>query len=587
MRRGISSCILLLALCLSAHAESKATGRSNTGSLFDGKRPAVPEEPGGLPPRLEFEMRFTEGSGNNFLDAEESGALQLVIHNRGGGPASEVTARLSALGPVQGVTHDEEVRLGGIPVGDSREVLFNISADIDVTRQDLRFLVQVLEANGYDADSAQLSFSTRSLRLPSLALAQFAVDDDKEGLSYGNNNGRVELGESVEVTAAIQNGGRGPAQQVEVEVSFPGRNANLSLLNDEYRFALGDIEAGGYRTLTFALSPNKRFQPGSIPIHLRIAERRPRFHAEAGIDLKLNIVQQRPAEMVIVGTEAGGTAADIMLVSDVDRIPSTGTRNPDAVAVIIGIAEYDNPDVPPVDFALRDAATFKDYLTGVFGYREANIIFVENARKSDFDGIFGVRGDFHGRLYNMLREGSEVFVYYSGHGAPDPDRQQGFFVPSDVSPSLVKLQGYPLQLFYDNLAGICREKKTGGVTVVIDACFSGGSEGGSLLGAVSPVFIQVDNPVVPDERFTVFTSSTGDQVSTWFTEQKHSLFTYFFLKGLKGEADADGDGGITVQELDDYLEEYVPYTARSLRNRVQTPCVISRDKQRVLLRLGK
>jgi len=71
----------------------------------------------------------------------------------------------------------------------------------------------------------------------------------------------------------------------------------------------------------------------------------------------------------------------------------------------------------------------------------------------------------------------------------------------------------------------------------------------------------------------LMTSAALDQVSSWYGEKKHSLFTYFFLKGLQGEADANKDGKITVGEMQTYLKENVPYMARRLTGNEQQPVI--------------
>ncbi len=83
------------------------------------------------------------------------------------------------------------------------------------------------------------------------------------------------------------------------------------------------------------------------------------------------------------------------------------------------------------------------------------------------------------------------------------------------------------------------------------------------------------------ERF--FTSSTGKQISSWYHKKQHGLFTYYFLQGLKGKADADNDGKITALELEKHLNKNVSEQARILYNREQTPEVIG-DKDAVLVK---
>lgn len=266
---------------------------------------------------------------------------------------------------------------------------------------------------------------------------------------------------------------------------------------------------------------------------------------------------------------------------DVDQnIRETNVRNQNAVAVVIGNKNYINPTVPPVDFAINDASVVRDYLKKTFGYDSINVIYETDATQSKFISIFGTEKYYKGKLYNYVKEGqSDVFVYYSGHGAPDPESKQGYFLPVDCDPSMVALTGYSLNTFYENLSKINYKS----LTVVIDACFSGTSDRGTLLKNVSPIFISIDNPVISKENASVFTSANGDQVSSWYPEKKHSLFTYYFLKGIKGEANSDNDNTITVGEIEKYVLDNVPYMARRLNNREQTPQVIGENKSKELV----
>ena len=276
-----------------------------------------------------------------------------------------------------------------------------------------------------------------------------------------------------------------------------------------------------------------------------------------------------------------------LAVADVDTdIPRTDAVNQDAVAVVIGNRNYSeyNPDVPDVDFAQHDAAVMKQYLTRTLGYQEGNILYYENATNSVFRSVFGTRETATGRLAHLVKPGlSDVFIFYSGHGAPDVTEQEGYFVPVDCAPDDVRLNGYSLGLFYGNL----RQVEARSFTVVIDACFSGGSPQGMLISSASPVGIRVTNPALTLKNAAVFTSSSGDEVSSWYPEMGHGLFTYFFLKGLQGAADADEDGAISTGELHAYAADGtggVPYMARRLYGgRAQTPNFFG-DREQVLLR---
>lgn len=269
------------------------------------------------------------------------------------------------------------------------------------------------------------------------------------------------------------------------------------------------------------------------------------------------------------------------ILSDADEPLITKMTNKNGIAVLIGNRHYQNPDVPPVEFAIHDAAVIRSYLIETLGYREANIIYEPDATKATFERIFGTAFNYQGRLYSLSleRSDSDLFIYYSGHGAPDVVTKKGYFVPVDCDPNYIALTGYPLEQLYKNLSQI----KAKSITIVIDACFSGVSESGPILKDISPIQIEVENPILKLKNAIVLTSSTGQQISSWYPEKKHGLFTYYFLKALKGEADKNKDKRLSVSEIYSYLTDNVPYTARHLHNREQTPTLEGSGRGRILV----
>ncbi len=247
-------------------------------------------------------------------------------------------------------------------------------------------------------------------------------------------------------------------------------------------------------------------------------------------------------------------------------IPVAAEKNPDAIAVIIGNRDYQN--AKSVDFALNDAWVMKQYLINALGYKEGNVFFVQNAKQSDFALYFGKEGNHKGKLYNAVKEGkSDVFVYYSGHGAPGLKDKRGYFVPVEADPNYIELGGYPADVLYENLSKIPARS----ITVVLEACFSGAT----IFENISPMVVEVKNPASGLKKGVVLSSSSGSQVSSWYNEKGHSMFTYFFLKGLQNaNADANRDGAVSFEELYSYVSdktEGVPYYARRIHGVEQDP----------------
>ncbi|MCX5657271.1 MAG: hypothetical protein NTZ48_03470, partial [Candidatus Omnitrophica bacterium] len=115
---------------------------------------------------------------------------------------------------------------------------------------------------------------------------------------------------------------------------------------------------------------------------------------------------------------------------------------------------------------------------------------------------------------------------------------------------------------------------------VVDACFSGKFDKGSIISKASPLNIE---PVLPGSgKINFFSSSKADEISSWYPEKRHSLFTYFFLKGLQGAADKKRDRAITAAELEEYVGKKVSYYARRLYGRKQTPGFTGQEEELVV-----
>jgi len=519
-----------------------------------------------VPPNLTASVQFTEPSGNNILDADETGKLIITLQNRGQGDAFDCRAEIKSAARVNGLEFERSVLIGTVPAGGTVKKEIALTAPEDIPAANVSLSVDVKEANGFDPNPMKVSFQTKAFEPPQLVVADMGVNDQ-------NGNGRVEPMEIVELTARIQNVGHGDARAVTADVK-PGQNVFIG--GDSLtHFELGGIPSGKFKDFKFMFYTNNRIANGeNIPITINLGEARPRFQAVHPVKLAMNAPQKRLEEIVVKG-ESGPKQGDIQLAGglsvDVDmNIPEGQQAGKFDVAVIIGNRNYAASGSPNVDFAAHDAQIMKEYLIRTLGYDPANILYAEDATLSKFNEFFGSERNPVGKLARFVKANiSNIFIYYVGHGAPDLESQEAYFVPVDARPQDLKSNGYRLQTFYDNLARIPAKK----MTVVIDACFSGNSENGLLFKEISPTLVQVKKEYRGPANAVLITSAAVDQVSTWYREKKHSLFTYYFLKGLQGNADANRDGRITVGEMESYLKEHVPYMARRLTGNEQQPVI--------------
>lgn len=266
------------------------------------------------------------------------------------------------------------------------------------------------------------------------------------------------------------------------------------------------------------------------------------------------------AVLAAVLAQGTGSAAVAQPADVVARIPKAVKPRPDAIAVIIGNRDYSNRDVPPVEFAVRDARAVRQYAEVALGVKPENIIYAENATQSVFRRIFGAEGTEGGQLADYVKPGrSDVFVFYSGHGAPTLKGGKAYLVPSDGDPTYITATGYSVDALYEGLSKIGAKS----VFVAMDACFSGSSaSGGMLIKNASPAMLKVSDPIFKIPNGIVLSASAADQISSWETQRRHGLFTYYLLAALSGEADADADKKVTLSEVETYLAENVEYAAR-------------------------
>jgi uncharacterized caspase-like protein len=93
-----------------------------------------------------------------------------------------------------------------------------------------------------------------------------------------------------------------------------------------------------------------------------------------------------------------------------------------------------------------------------------------------------------------------------------------------------------------------------------------------------PMGLAVEQPVSVGGKTVVLAASAGDQVSSTYRQKSHGLLTYFFLKGLQGDADQNKDGSIELAELYDYIKPQVSRVARREFNNDQTPQLIGNSE---------
>jgi hypothetical protein len=246
--------------------------------------------------------------------------------------------------------------------------------------------------------------------------------------------------------------------------------------------------------------------------------------------------------------------------SDSEPLPPPVVARPHSYAVVIGIERY-RESIPRATFAERDARLTAEYFKRVLGVPKENLVLLMNERatKSDFEK------HFERWLPNRVEKGDEVYVYFSGHGAPDPKTGQSFLVPFDADPAYLDQTGYPIRRLYAQLAKLPAKR----IILAMDSCFSGAGGRSVIANGVRPLVVLANNAVPPG--ITVITASTSEQISNSYREKRHGLFTYFFLQGMR-------DKGSDFRAVYDELKPQVSRIARRDYNSDQVPQFMSGAK---------
>jgi uncharacterized caspase-like protein len=227
-------------------------------------------------------------------------------------------------------------------------------------------------------------------------------------------------------------------------------------------------------------------------------------------------------------------------------------------AVVIGVSQYNSPDIRDLDYAAQDAQSMYDFLRSPAAgpFEEDHVLFLKDGnataqaiREAMF--VFLQKAE-----WNDL-----VVVYFAGHGAADPAIPENLYLlPTDADVNALAATAFPM---WDVKTALRRQIRAERVIVIADACHSAGT------------FAADDNPInssfselfTPSRRLTL-TAAAENELSLedprW--GGGHGVFTYQLLKGLKGEADADQNGIVTFNEAADYVMKTVQKDTGSRQN---------------------
>ncbi|MEK7838405.1 MAG: caspase family protein, partial [candidate division NC10 bacterium] len=289
------------------------------------------------------------------------------------------------------------------------------------------------------------------------------------------------------------------------------------------------------------------------------------------------VLREGANAIVIRATEPDGTERQEVRTVIYDKPKTAVSASPPAQtrpapnrwAVVIGVGQYESEGITRLRYTVPDAEAVYQMLVGPGGLKKEHALLLtdKTERKPTLRNIRWALGTF---LSRAARKDDTVLIFFAGHGAPEIDPQgverdglAKYLIPSDADPDDLYSTALPM----DDIQTIFGRIEAERVIVFLDACYSGAA-GGRTFSSKKTRGSHVDDLFL--ERLTrskgraIITASRPAEVSIELPELGHGLFTYYLLQGLRGAADLNRDGIVSLQELYEYVEQQVSQKSRAV-----------------------
>ncbi|HSO60226.1 MAG TPA: caspase family protein [Desulfobacterales bacterium] len=352
----------------------------------------------------------------------------------------------------------------------------------------------------------------------------------------------------------------------------------LKVGRNNLRFLCSSIASSGRMTETAAIDIYElRFE--LPPAQTTTAQTSPPpapkpIEAKGPVEPEPPTIKQPPASVEPVApkreetpqTEKAGTAPKKEMAAPVGRT-DIGQR----WAVVIGVSEYEDSRIPGLRYAARDAQSVYDWLVspngGRFAPARVNLLLDRNAANENIKDA----------LFNWLKQAIEedlVVIFFAGHGSPEsPDALHNLYLlPYNTRYSNIAVTGFPM---WDIETALKRFIKAKRVVIIADACHSGGVGQAFDLATRTGRGIQVNainsglqNLTDLGKGICVISASRDKELSREGGEWGggHGVFSYYLIEGLKGAADFDNSGTVTIGELTVYVSQQVRRATLNAQN---------------------
>jgi hypothetical protein len=352
-----------------------------------------------------------------------------------------------------------------------------------------------------------------------------------------NSNLVLEGGERIRVRIDLVNGGE--QELLGVAATLTG-TASLLTQFPTNSLAIGRLQPGQSRSIEFAATLPQSVQQQKAEIHVAVSDSGTRI--------------QPPVQTLALSIHPSSIKTD-----DVDHIPAvtTGFQQPHTYLISIGIGSYRDQQIPSRKFSSLDAAIVSSYFQSLGGLPVSNIRLLQDWK--------AIRSDIDEALLDWLpphmNRDAVVIVYFAGLASVSSTGEI-YLVPYDGTATTTS-RSYPLK----NLEAAMARLKAKQTVFLFDGVVARlGPD--TKTKTISPQW----NPAGGSTLHVIGLSGIGQGLED--DQHRHGLFTYYLLRALRGEADTNRDGDVTLGETVAYLSQKVRWASKTYMNQEQRPYAV-------------
>lgn len=227
-------------------------------------------------------------------------------------------------------------------------------------------------------------------------------------------------------------------------------------------------------------------------------------------------------------------------------------------AVIVGVEDY--LMVPDVQGARLNAEGWFAHLRHVRGVPGSRVRLLRDREATREEISLAVE-----EMASAVKPGGTLWFVFIGHGAPLVDGRDGVLLGADTQQTARSLEVRGLSR--GDLLKRLGEGRQARTVVVLDACFSGQTEGGALVPGLQPLVPVKRLPNAP-QGLVLLSAGGADQFAGPLPGAQRPAFSYLLLGALRGWADEDEDRRVSAQEALSYTRQAM---SRTIAGRLQVP----------------